>query len=78
LPADPPTDAAALVAILAARGLRVTVHVDGALVVLQPSDARWFPDATLRAELVRVAREVGFTNVAVELPRDPSDAAGAG
>lgn len=66
-----PADQAALVATIERLGIPVVVRSDGPLAILVPSDANWFPDAALRADLVRAAREAGFTNVAVELPGAP-------
>jgi hypothetical protein len=66
-----PADRAALVSSITALGLRLSVRSDGPLAILASSDPAWFPDAALRAELVRVARDAGFTNVAVELPPAP-------
>ncbi len=63
-----PADRAALVTAVAALGLDLEVRSDGALAILSSCDPAWFPDAARRAELLRLARAVGFTNVAVELP----------
>ncbi len=74
MPTDAPAGAATLLAAILARGLDVTVQVDGALAIVQSHDPHWFPDAELRTELVRAARAAGFTNVAVELRPSPRDA----
>ncbi|MGZ8376596.1 MAG: hypothetical protein ACXWZS_08975 [Gemmatirosa sp.] len=66
-----PADLAVLTEALDRLHVEVTVRQDGALAVLVPRDASWFPDAVLRAALLRAARDAGFANVAVELPSAP-------
>ena len=55
---------------LARHGVRVSVDTDGTLAVLRPTARDTIPtlDAALRAAIVTLARECGFTHVALELP----------
>jgi len=62
---------AALEAALAEEGIHARVSADGALAVLVPHDAAVLAalrDDARRERVVTLAREYGFTHVAVELP----------
>ena len=71
-------DPIALVRALRAHGLPLDVEADGALAILVPTGPLAAPDAALRRQLVALARDAGFTHVALELlaPTDGADAAG--
>ncbi len=58
---------AALRETLAARGLRVDVEDHGGLAVLTPSADASVDWPAVRAEVVRIARQHGFSHVALEL-----------
>jgi hypothetical protein len=59
---------AALGHALLARGIRASVEARGSLAVLLPlSDPDAFADAAVRDQVLALAREHGFTHVAVEL-----------
>lgn len=61
---------ATLAEALAARGFPCAVEARGTLAVLVPAaGVGAFADRDGRAEIVRMAREHGFTHVALELPR---------
>lgn len=72
-----PADPAALARAIGALGLTVDVEADGALAILVARPGTRFPDAALRAEVVRAAREAGFTSVAFELAGPDAGAGGA-
>ncbi|HEY9478477.1 MAG TPA: hypothetical protein VIP79_00240 [Gemmatimonadaceae bacterium] len=68
--------AGALRQALAALGLHGTVEARGALAVLSlDSDAAPLRDPELRARVVSIASEHGFTNLALEVSDSPNERA---
>ena len=65
---SPDAAARALGDALAGRGLRVRVEASGSLAVLVPAPDQSVDWPALRTDVVRLAREAGFSHVAVELP----------
>jgi hypothetical protein len=61
---------------LAEHGLSVDVDADGALAVLRVRDGAPVLDVDARRAIVRVARECGFTHVALEVSAPPTGALG--
>ncbi len=68
----PEPSAAARAAARAARALPVRVEASGALAVLVPLGDAAVDWASHREEVVRLARQHGFSHVAVELSAEPA------
>ncbi len=69
-------NASALGSALLARGIRASVEARGSLAVLLPlSDPSALADAPVRDAVLALAREHGFTHVAIEIVGDGTHAA---
>ncbi|HJU90696.1 MAG TPA: hypothetical protein VJ672_14995 [Gemmatimonadaceae bacterium] len=67
--------AQALEAALAAMGLHARVEAEGPLAILTIADGSRLADGITRDAVVALARQHGFSHVALELTDDPGDGA---